>query len=373
MQLADLYQGLKFFQETAKSTKLVQKYNQFNAAVEQTHRNRQAQTIEPQLIALRDTLQAISLSSLHSGQKKALASIGALEFIGPDAWDAIDSILRDENFDPVGVADKIKARFDGVSTAMQRVDALIPQLAPFEEHLDYEDIYEGEGFIEISFLHKTSVDNIADFHKWTTSWTTVFRHLSKTMGKASEDCRILSIQKHSPMLMEIAADVSYIVVIGVVVDRTLHYAERVLKLKKLYHEAEQEKLKSSILKGIKEEISDNRKAAEKEALSLVQKELKAICGDIIEGQDSLKTAISTIFDFCEKGGTVDFYEPVEEGQESSDGDDVKAGKKEGKINQLSRSVRAKIQEIEQIRCLGYDFDDCCSENPDQEAGKTDQK
>jgi hypothetical protein len=231
-------------------------------------------------------------------------------FVGGSAADALDSILHDEQFDPVGVLKQLEAKHEAFKTFVERNRQVAVALKPVRT-LEETALQAGESLLEITFLDKAAVDNVVDFAHWIDVWTRIIRAFSQLAGNKPESARIVFVQKSSPLIIDVAAACALVLVVGKAVDSVLEKVERYLRIRRQLEEIKKLKLEN---KQIEKGLSDEAEAFSDKVADDITGQLTGdakgkFAGDVVNG---VKLAVKDLFIFVDKGGRVDCASTAEE-------------------------------------------------------------
>lgn len=201
---------------------------------------------------------------------------------------------------------------------------------------------KGRAVLHVTFKSRASVDNLVSLKSASEDWWHVMRGIGMLTDTAVEDSRILIMEKGSPLHVELASITSVALAIGLVVDRVLNAADRYLDLKKKAADIRSMQLKN---KQIEQEL-------EEEAETYRESAVETIKNDVIEAvapekkgngevQASMTVTVKNVFNFLDRGGTVDCRVPENELPEG----DAK------KITDLYEKVRQLESKIEGTKLL----------------------
>jgi len=309
VKVSELKTAAQFVTASFGKNRLQNIYKEFHLAVENILRNKQAEPLETQKEQLYAVLSAIDLSVLPIGVVKILEAYDAPTYLGIGAVRHLEGILRDEHFDPITAADKVKLHFEGAQKLQQTAAKITPLLTPFKSD-DPLDIEPEEAVIQLSFENGVSVDKFIDLDAWTHKWAIILRAFGLISGEPVDTARVVYAQKASPLVLEIAAAVAVVVPLAKSFTYVLDRTEQLLKIKKLHLETKQLGLQNENLEQeFESEIEKHKENTADEISKQVIKESNEQKLNDNETLTAVRQAVSTIYGYIENGGKVDCYLP----------------------------------------------------------------
>jgi hypothetical protein len=320
MKVEDLKSLSSKILEHAQQQKTEHYFSQFFSVLQQNlRRDRQPQPISKQKEEFYASLRSFDRMSLTYSEKNLFQLLSYDRIVGSQAVDAINVILHDEQFDPMGVLQNIEQKLKEFKQFIERNQTILSALQPIPT-LKEIALQEGEALLEITFTDKTSVDNIVDFEHWIDCWTKIIRAFSQLVGEKPESSRVVFVQKSSPLIIDLATTSCLVIAFGMAVDMVLKKVEKYLRIRKLIEEIRKLKLENKkIMKELTSEAdSFSQKQSEDIARKLASSLKQEFSGDVL---NAVSFAIKNLFDFIDKGGRVDCPSATDE-KKADDIDDI---------------------------------------------------
>ncbi|MFA6055600.1 MAG: hypothetical protein WC769_09515 [Thermodesulfovibrionales bacterium] len=352
MKISELNSIMKFIVTSFNKNKVINNFQNFVNVINQLLRNRQQQEVGSHKDKLYESLRNINVDSLPYGQKRILEIFGGDKYIGEKAINAIDSILRDDKFDPVGVTDKITKYFNETNEFFETAQQLVSKLAPFKE---VEEILlpKGQAVVQIIFEHASSVESITDLNKWVDQWFKIIRAFGLLTDFRADDAKLIYVQKTSPLVMEIASSFALVLALGKASSMVLDKIEQYLRIKKTIEEVKHLKLKNTkIAKDLEKEAENYKDYSAEEIAKKIIEQINKEKKDDGETSTALKLAIVGIYNFVDKGGKLDYFMPEPESESKEEQSEESKETKELEV--VYNRIRKLERDVERMRFLTYD-------------------
>jgi hypothetical protein len=330
---------------------LLNHYNNFFNILNQNLQNNQRippQPLDPHRNNLFTGLSAFNFDELPYGQLRIAETYKLRELLGKSAVQYIEDILRDDKFDPAGVIQKITNHKNRLNEFFQKSSAFVQYLEPFTEDRDIK-IEKNEGILQIHFTNKASINNIVDFEKWIDTWQKILRNFSLSTDRKPEEVRVIYVQKSSPLLIEVAAIIGIINLIGGAtllvlnnIDKYLEIQKKIREIKKMDYLSK----KQDILDKFQKEADDFKEISSEKIAKDVLKQASKSEADHNEIYIGLKMSISDLFKFIDCGGRVETYNPNEK-------KDKEAKLENTETKKLFDQIRKLQQEVEKMRFIEH--------------------
>jgi hypothetical protein len=253
--------------------------------------------------ALDKSLASFDDLDLTYDERRLFDVLGYGEFVGSNAVEKLDKILRDSNFDPSGVNTAVEKAKTSFTTFANDLKSLSQSLARIPK-IEGIGLKDGEQLLEITFLDGAAVENIVDFQQWIDNWGLILRNFSMLFGQPPESARIVYVQKSSPMIVDVATTQNVVIAIGTATTFVLPQIKMYLSIRKSVEEIKKLQLENKKFAAeLEMEAEKFRKhSAEEITATIISGHQQAIGGDVTNG---IKFGIENLFVFIDKGGRVD--------------------------------------------------------------------
>ena len=318
MRISELKNAMQFALAAVKDRNTVPALDALIAVIKQNanapQSGQQQKPITDQKKAAITAIEGVSLSGLTINEREILSTFINPARLGKSGASHINEVFAEHNLDPMGAVNAmgvIKGEFTALLEAAERTLAVLKPLKT--EDLD-NDIEKGRAAIQITFKKKVAVDNITDLKDQTEEWWHVVRGVSLLTNTAVEDNRVLTVQKGSPLIVELSSVYVAVRVVGLVVDKVLTAVDRYLDLKKKVEEVRHLNLQNKqIERDLDKEAENFRETIVEDIKTRVIEEIapdKKTNGEI---QKAMEISVKNVFAFLDKGGTVDCRVPSDDG------------------------------------------------------------
>lgn len=354
MQINELLRLTNWFKKEIVEQKIPSHYTNLHKKLNRNNssNNNNKQPFENERDKLFKSLKTVNLNTLTLEQIKFLERIGVIELVGESGIKKIKQVLYENNLDISTATNKINEYSSTISNAVETIQELENTLKKSFTLDESEEIPEESVMMRVYFQDKVAIKDVNDFKKLSSKWYDIARGITMAQNRSPEDFKIIGAQKGS-IIIEMAVFAGIATSVSTILLRGLKVAERFVDLLKKVEELKGLKLTNSSIS------QDLKKEAEKEKKNGIDSILKDAIEEIGLNPDkegdkitALKKSITTLVNFTEKGGAVDFVEP-EEGQESEDEeDDVNNELREQLVKlktnmQEIRKIENKIKRIEE--------------------------
>lgn len=343
MNVTELYQLTEWIDENIRATNVAGQYQAIhNALQKNAQAGQQQQPIEPHKENLIKIIADISLEQLTVDQLAFLSRLGISEYVGPHAIEGIEDILYKNALDIPTAAAEFNKIFNEINAGLTKSEQIKGGLSDL---IDPEELPEDEALIRVGFAKEASVNNVADWKKWSSIWYDIGRGIALAHNQAPEDVKVVGAKKGS-IVIELAVAYAIAKTTGKIILFALQVAEKVITIKKQAAEIRHLELKN-------EQIATQ---LEQEAVDLVEEKKQSITilifeelgiNDDADGEkrSALEKAIKKLIDFIERGGDVDCVLPeeIEEEEDGVNAEDIKAIRDEFKEIRL---LEEKINQLE---------------------------
>lgn len=309
MRVSELKNAMQFALAAVKDRNTVTALDALIGVIRQNAKvqpGQQQKPITEQKKAALMAIEGVSLSGLTINERDILSTLIKPERFGQTGVAHINEIFAEHNLDPMGAVnalDGIKKEFSTLVESAERTLGVLQPLAT--EDMD-KDIEKGRAAIQITFKQKVAVENITNLKDQTEEWWHVVRGVSLLTNTAVEDNRILTVQKASPLIVELSSVYVAVRVVGLIVDKVLTAVDRYLDLKKKVEEVRHLNLQNKqIERDLDKEAENFRETIVEDIKTKVIEEIapdKKTNGEI---QKAMEITVKNVFAFLDKGGTVD--------------------------------------------------------------------
>jgi len=259
MKISDLKSAMQFVVENFKKQNIIQLFQQFNQVINQALMQRQNISVSPQKDKLYEALRKINVDYLSYPERKIIEAYNGFKYLGDGLIKEIETILRDEKFDPVGVANKITSLFNETNKFFNIAQNLVNNLYPFKTKPEFE-IEKDEGVLQLRFKDQTDIENIVRLKDEIETWLKIVRGFTLLYNVPPEEVKILYLDKFNPTIMDFISPLPIILSLGLAVNQILNTIEKFLKLKRMVLEIERMKIENETLKSeLNKEIKNLKK------------------------------------------------------------------------------------------------------------------
>lgn len=346
MQIEELYELTNWVEREIVKRKINQKFKQLHKILQQNAQaNQQKQPFEEQQKELIDSLAAVALTELSTGQIEVLSRIGIGSNIGREGVSKVEDTLFRNALDIASAAQYIQQ-------SMQEIEEGVQWSKQIREHIskiiDTESVIEiGENvLLRVNFANDANISNLTEFKEWGKTWWEIGRGISMAHGEAPETIRVIGASKGS-IIISLLSAYSIAKTASTIIMETLKIIEKIYDIKK----------KAEEVKALKLSNNEAENALESAVTTERDNGIENIINSSIENigidresegdkVNALSSAIKKLADFIEKGGEVDFVMP-DEAEENDEEDDKSQERKNLRVMfKEVRKIEQKIQQIE---------------------------
>jgi hypothetical protein len=344
MRVSELKTAMQFALDSVKGRDTIPAFDALIAVIRQnaqTRPNQEQQPITDQKKAVLAAIEGVSLSGLTINERDILAIfINPMRF-GPHGVSYINEIFAEHNLDPMGAVnamEAIKKEFTNLVGAAERTLGVLQPLKI--EEMD-KDIEKGRAAIQIIFKKKVAVDNITNLKDQTEEWWYVVRGVSLLTNTAVEENRILTVQKGSPLIVELSSVYIAVRVVGLIVDKVLTAVDRYLDLKKKVEEVRHMNLQNKqIERDLDKEAENFRETIVEDIKTKIIEEIAPDKKSNGEIHKAMEITVKNVFAFLDKGGSIDCRVP-----EDNSSSDAK------QLQQMYERIRLLESKLDGVRLL----------------------
>jgi hypothetical protein len=308
MNVDELYGLTNWIKTNVVNTQISNKYQGlFNVIHTNTQPNQQKRPFENEKNALINALEAININELTKEQIVYIDQMKITPHIGHTAVEKSNDILFRNQLDLAACAQKIQEIINDNNNGLQISNGLNQWLAhfKFEEIIEHED----KALVRIAFKNETYISTFTDFKSWSKIWYDIIYGITLVNDNNVDDVRIIGATNGS-IILELLAVYGIVKIISKIILEGLKVAEKVQDML----------LKSQKIKELQIKNDKAAKALEEEAEIEKKNGIESITNTILtffkidttnrgDKVTALSKAISSLVDFIQKGGTVDFVAP----------------------------------------------------------------
>lgn len=305
MNSSELRSAVRRLQSQTASQEIVTRWQNFHQNAISSWRSRNRQNVGQVVDELKSALAQIDLTVFPLAQQRALQAIEAHEYFGKPMIEQIDAIIDRQSFDPEGSAQKLeqlKAKVDRFFSMLGQLESVLQDSnVPLSSEKNFATL-------QILFSKDSDTHSVADLAGGIKSWDLILGSFGRLLDVRTEDLKVISVHKASPLVLEISAPIGYIGAIGLGCSLILAGLEKYLKLKRAMAEIRSIELGNKKLEQELESQSDGMrdKLATEVAERLAADFKKTKDG---ETKNAIKIAIDKLYVFIEKGGEVSARSP----------------------------------------------------------------
>lgn len=334
MQVRELVDVARFFQEFIQARELPQKYQQLIDAVNQAAQNQNPQNVHIHYGDLLKLHRDAEERVLSPAQGRLIADYGAADLLGANARTRLERIFDEHRAHPQGLVAALQEVLNDTNRFVKRANQLVSNLDPMLVAVEHDDLEADEGRLWLYFAEAASVNTIADLERAAKVWKQVLHDFSRIPEGGGDSGRILQMHKFSPLEIELAASVAVLVPLAFGIQWVLSRIEHVIKILQEAERLKQLKVKTKIIKDIEKEADEQRAKITAEAADEIQKKFTASA----EARNAAEQALKRVVAFIEGGGELDIDLPAP--KSSDEGAERPAGEADERIE-----LRAMIKDI----------------------------
>ncbi len=340
MNVVELYNLTKWVRREVVKTELEQKYVTLQAILQQNS-NQSSQPFEEPKNNLIEAVQNVDLISLTKPQIDFLNKIEILHALGDQGVKQIEDILYHDRLDIKTASNK----FQGIIFKLEEGVNIINKIFEGLNGNIQDDIdeYGDDVLMRISFLDDASMSNVEDFKDWGKKWHSIGYGIAIAHGATPQDIKIVGASRGS-VVLELITTAPILATIGVITWWSLKVAEKVQGMVKTAAEIKKLNLENkryeAVSANLAEGLEEEKQACIKAAIDSQIKKLKLKKTSDGDKINALTESITTLIDFIEKGGELDFVIPEEENSDSEE---------DGKIEDKFAEIRNNAKEIRTLK------------------------
>jgi hypothetical protein len=301
MLVSELLAAAQFLREFVEKREVAQRLQELVEAVGKAAQNQAPGAVEAALAKLEQLHADADLAEQSPATRRLIKQFGGFQVLGTGAMLRIRAIFNEHRANPPAITAALQGVMSETTALAKRAKQLIATLGPMMEEVPDSALAADEGRLWLFFEHQVAVDSMENLRDAADEWREILHHFSRVKPGTPANARILSIQKSSPMVLELAANVALLVPILWAVDRVVATLGRVIELRKKHEELKQLKAKTAILSAIAEQVKDERAELAASTANEIQKRF----GCENEARNAVQVALEKIARFIEGGGEMD--------------------------------------------------------------------
>ncbi len=321
-----------FLREVIRSQNLPNLYQELIDAVSNQNLDDVGTCYQALIEAHRDAEKQV----LSPAQKKLIKDYGAENLLGSSAVARLETIFQENRAYPPGVIEALGEMLRETINIAERAELLIKALEPLLESgtITDDELGDEEGRLWLSFDEETTVLSIEDLEKAAETWKQILHNFSRMPNASTDGGRLLQIQKHSPLELELAASIALLTPLALGIKWLLSRIEQVIHIRQEAETLKQMKVKTEIVESLYEEAEERRKTIIDEAADQIRERYETD-GEV---RNAVGQALAKVLEFIERGGKLDIDVQANGEQNSEDADDKISGLK-GFIEDIRKDIR----------------------------------
>ncbi len=347
MNVVELYTLAKWVNREVVESELSAKYDQLHAILHQKASNPSI-AFEEFKNDLIETLKRVDLTTLTKDQMDFLSQIRILQAIGKQSEQQIENILFRHGLDITTAVEKFLAIVNDLNSGIAKLNSIFESLDGCIQ--DDIDEYGDNVLIRVRFQDNASMSNVKDFKEWGRRWHLIGLGIAIIHDATPEDIQIVGAAKGS-VILELLTDYKIGLTVVSVILGSLEVTERVQNIRKSSAELVQISLENEMLTKNIADLETTAEAVRKDGvtniINLQINELNLNTETDGTKINALKSSISNLVDFLERGGGVELMLPKHEEDPDSDEENPTVDKFE-KIRESVTKIKKLEDKIEQI-------------------------
>lgn len=338
MSIQDYYQVINFIYDELKGKNVIVLYQQLISSLQQLQQASSPEASQLLIDKKKETfsvLESTEPKDWDSVKMKVFYKFGGSNLVGNAVVIRLKNIFDEYQANSAGAVTQIQGLINETNALLESIAKLREGLSAMVEEDAEEKPEEGHETIQLIFDKDASINTLPNLESYAKIWQDILRNVSRLANEPSEDAHILHIQKNSPLVITIDAPVGVIAVLYFLVDKTLDLYGKVLTVRQKREELKalklnNKKMEKALQEGEKEEIESLPKQVTDAAAAQFKDKLEGKA-DVEEIKIAVTVSVKEIYEFIDKGGTVD----VSEGrQESTQVQQMRLAQNYTKIHQL---------------------------------------
>lgn len=340
MQVKELVKLGSFLKNSLEKNGLVSLYQQLIASINQAAQNQSPQNVHVYLQQIKDTHVNADREILSPAQHKIMIEYGADKLLGKVALKRLEDIFSKNQAHPQGLVANLQSLMNETTQLVQRASQLIEVLSPMIEGLDLDgdELADDEGRIWLYFTHDVQIETISELEEAAETWRFILHNFSRMPGATADSWKILQIQKHSPMELELAANAALLLPLAYGIKYVLSRIKDVINICQEAEKLKQLKIKTKTIEALFEDAKEQRENIAEEASEDIQKKFE--CDN--ETKSAVKQALKRIIKFIEGGGQLDI-DTNHSSDEEENGTEENENQNNVQLRALIESIRDEIK------------------------------
>ncbi len=359
MQVSELVDLARFLNTFVADQALISAYDQLIGAVNRAAQNQNPEDVAPKLAKLFELHDEAAKKVVSPAQARLLEDFGASTVLGAPAAKRIREIFEEHQAHPQGLTSALEQLKNDTNRMTSRATQFVTSLEPMLDEVMRDDLQENEGRLWLNFDEAVSVETIDGLETAAEAWKEVLHHFARMPGAVAGG-RLLSISKHSPLEIELAASIRLLLPLAFGITWVLSRVEQVINIRMAAEDLKQKKIKSKIIADLHKEADLLRDKITKEAADAIKKEFDTDG----EARNAANEGLKIVLKFIEGGGVLDIDVRKEE-KTDEDGGEAPADTPRHALRQLGERIR------KDIRLLPPPASDPTSEHPDGDEPQSD--
>ena len=200
--------------------------------------------------------------------------------------------------------------------------------------------------IRLEFQEGAAISNIVEWKNWASKWHDIARGVAMVADEAPDNVHVVGASKGSIILI-LATTYTVALLLGGIFKIVTRRASEVVQLG-----VEVEDLRTRRLLNKELEDAFERRAQEVKSGGVDEAiaEVKRLRGQAKDGEVEkvLSKAVKELFDFCEKGGDLDFVAPHDEDAPSEESEEENAEKLVAEMRELIEEIKLNKESVKQL-------------------------
>lgn len=258
---------------------------------------------------LYDAIDASIVNTMAPSWFEAVNLLKQDVLLGNDLRNKIDAIFADNTITPASAQEELQQLFNSTSEIQKGLQNLVAGL----DLLDIEEDVLADDEYEISTLiPRKEIDNtVKGLSKELSEFDFILKHLNELLGKDSEKYTLRTLSTTDP-LISVIAGINLAVLLGRIVSWVLDQYKKILEIKKLRKELQNNELPEDILEGIKDYCDKVMTDKIDEFVKQLEREYKSIrdAGRKNEIMNGVRISINKIANRIDSGFNYEVRMPV---------------------------------------------------------------
>lgn len=282
-------------------------FSNLSTVLTQNAQNSPKQPLREQLKQVETALRAMPIEELTAEQTDLLEQNSVLEYLGPDGWRWVQSLIREGDYDPSTAASEMHGALTIMQNTVTSFDDVVSSLKAIGLS-EPKPFSRGDGIItRIHFKDKADITDVVALKRWSAEWNDIARGLATAVGEKPEDVRVVGAATGSLILI-LSVPLAIVKLIVSLSKSANTIATNTLSILNGMEDLRHKKVLNQAMEAAMRAEVDRIKT---EGASTALIDVKALLPkDIKPDQEKLlKVAVEKYFSFTEKGGEVDMLAP----------------------------------------------------------------